>query len=102
MDELVWTLSVAVPLFVPSNVTEFGVMVQPELGGQPVDDNPIVWLNCPRGASVIVELPAEPLAIVREVGAAETVKSGPDPARDTDCGLPVALSLNVSVAVCFP
>jgi hypothetical protein len=50
----------------------------------------------------MVELPDCPLLTVMDVGAAEMLKSGPDPDSATVCGLPVALSVKVSEAVAFP
>ena len=87
---------------IPSIVTVVGVMEQVVAAGQPLTVMLMGWLNFARGASVTVELPDDPLLMVSDVGEADMVKSGPDPERDTDCGLPVALSANDSVAVCFP
>jgi hypothetical protein len=46
-----------------------------------------------------VEVPELPFGTVIVVGDAEMVKSGPEPAKDTICGLVGPLSVKVSVAV---
>src|SRR5579863_7084750 len=85
-------------------VTEAGEKVHVAWVGAPEQLSDTVPVNPPSGATVrvkVVEAPAPDR--VRDVGAAETEKSMPVPDRVTDCGLPPAAGLNVTLIVhCDP
>jgi hypothetical protein len=80
-------------------LTVDGTMLQVVPVGAPLHVRLTGWLKSPRGVKVRVELPEVPLGMVRVVGEAEMVKSGPDPAKEIVCGLVGPLSVMVRVAV---
>lgn len=97
--EVVEIVRTAVSECMPSIGTGLGTIVQVAPVGKPLQFTLIGWLNSPSGVRVNVELPELPLVTVIVVGDAEMVKSGPEPAKDTVCGLVGPLSVKVSVAV---
>jgi len=91
-----------VPLLTPFSVTVVGFALHVVPAGAPLQLTAMVLLNAAIGVNVVVTEPALPRATVKVFDEFETLKSGPDPVSEMVCGLFVALSVNVRLALAFP
>ena len=83
-------------------LTLVGFRVHVELAGAPLHATATAPVNFACGFSEMVEVPADPGAILSVFGDAEIAKFGPEPVSVTVCDPPVALSLMFIVAASGP
>lgn len=102
-DAAVETVTLTVADADPFNTTGLGDTEHVDWAGAPVQEKATDWVKPPLGAMESEKeavCPGATVAVVDELGAME--KSSPVPVRLTVCGLPIPLSLIVTVPVLAP